>query len=93
MNESRAPEDAKANHCSGTPDDAGNDTDKTCGLPSRETAAHAQPATGMAAIPSIELSPPSALLMAFSSVLPYATKLLVIVIDIVSHFLKTALAS
>jgi hypothetical protein len=47
----------------------------------------------MAAIPSIELSPPSALLMAFSSVLPYATKLLVIVIDIVSHFLKTALAS
>jgi hypothetical protein len=48
---------------------------------------------GMAAIPSIELPPPSALLTAFSSVLPYAMKLLDIVIDTVSHVLNTALAS
>jgi hypothetical protein len=65
----------------------------TCGLPSRATAAHTQPAMGMAAIPSIELPPPSDLLTAFSSVLPYAMKLLDIVIDTVSHFLNTALAS
>jgi hypothetical protein len=65
----------------------------TCGLPSRATAAHTQPAMGMAAMPSIELPPPSALLTAFSSVLPNATKLLVIVIDFVSHFLNIALAS
>ena len=93
MNESRAPEDAKAKNSSGTPDDAGNDTDMTCGLPSRTTAAHTQPAMGMAAIPSIELPPPSALLTAFSPVLPYAMKLLDIVIDTVSHFLNNALAS
>ncbi len=93
MNESRAPEDAKAKNCSGTPDDAGNDTDMTCGRPSRATAAHTQPAMGMAAIPSIELPPPSALLTAFSPVLPYAMKLPDIVIDTVSHFLNTALAS
>ena len=90
MNESRAPEDAKAKNSSGTPDVAGNDTDMTCGLPSRATAAHTQPAMGMAAIPSID---PSTLLTAFSPVLPYAMKLLDIVIDTVSHFLNTALAS
>jgi hypothetical protein len=93
MNEWRAPEDAKAKNCSGTPDDAGNDTDMTCGLPSRATAVHTQPAMGMAAIPLIELPPPSALLTAFSSVLPYAMKLLDMVIDTVSHFLNVALAS
>jgi hypothetical protein len=48
---------------------------------------------GMAAIPSIELHLPSALLTAFSLVLPYAMKLRDIVIDTVSHFLNTALAS
>jgi hypothetical protein len=48
---------------------------------------------GMAAIPSTELLPPSALLTAFSPVLPYAMKLPDIVIDTVSHFLNTALAS
>ena len=48
---------------------------------------------GMAAIPSIELPFLSALLTAFSPVLPYAMKLLDIVIDTVSHFLNTALAS
>ena len=93
MNESRAPEDAKAKNCSGTPDDAGNNTDMTCGLPSRATAAHTQPAMGMAAIPSTELPLPSALLTAFSSVLPYAMKLLDIVIHFVSHFLNNALES
>ena len=91
INESRAPEDAKAKNSSGTPDDAGNDTDMTRGA--RATAAHTQPAMGMAAIPSIELPPPSALLTAFSPVLPYAMKLPDIVIDTVSHFLNTALAS
>ena len=93
MNESRATEDAKAKNCSGTPDVLGNDTDMTCGLPSRATAAHTQPEMGMAAIPSIELPPSSALLTAFSPVLPYAMKLPDIVIDFVSHFLNTALAS
>ena len=93
MNASRASEDANAKNCSGTPDVAGNDTDMTCGRPSRATAAHTQPAMGMAAIPSIDLPPPSALLTAFSPVLPYAMKLLDIVIDTVSHFLNTALAS
>ena len=93
MNESRAPEDAKAKNCSGTPDVAGNDTDMTCGLPSRATAAHTQPAMGMAAIPSIEPPPPSALLTAFSPVPPYAMKLLDIVMYTVSHFLNSALAS
>jgi hypothetical protein len=39
------------------------------------------------------LPPLSALLMALSSVLPYAMKLLVIVMYTVSHFLKTAWAS
>jgi hypothetical protein len=48
---------------------------------------------GMAAIPSIGMPPPSALLTAFSPVLPYAMKLLDIVIDFVSHFLNNALAS
>jgi hypothetical protein len=48
---------------------------------------------GMAAIPSAELPPPSALLTACSSVLPYAMQLLDIAIDTVSHFLNTALAS
>ena len=48
---------------------------------------------GMAAIPPAELPPPSALLTAFSPVLPHAMKLLDIVIDTVSHFLNTALAS
>ncbi len=93
MNESRAPEDAKAKNSSGTPDVLGNDTDMTCGRPSRATASHTQPAMGMAAIPLVKLLPPSALLTAFSSVLPYAMKLLDIVIDTVSHFLNTALAS
>jgi hypothetical protein len=94
MKESRAPEDAKAKICSGTPDDAGNVTDMTCGLPNpRAIAAHTQPAMGMAAIPSAELPPPSALLTAFSPVLPYAMKLLDIAIDFVSHFLNNALAS
>jgi hypothetical protein len=94
MKESRAPEDAKAKNCSGTPDDAGKDTDMTCGLPSRATAAHTQPAMGMAAvIPSAELHPPSALLTAFSSVLPYAMKLLDIEMYTVSHFLNNALVS
>jgi hypothetical protein len=93
MNESRAPEESKAKNCSGTPDDAWNDTDMTCGLPSRATAAHTQPAMGMAAIPSIDLPPPSALLKAFSPVLPYAMKLLAIVMHTVSHFLNNALAS
>jgi hypothetical protein len=93
MNESRAPEDAKAKNCSGTPDVAGNNTDMTCGLPSRATAAHMQPAIGITVFPSQKLPPPSALLMAFSPVLPYAKKLRDIVIDTVSHFLNTALAS
>jgi hypothetical protein len=92
-NESRAAEVAKAKHCSGTPGVAGNDTDMTCGLPSRTTALHAQPAMGMAVFPSQILPPPSALLTALSAVLPYAKKLLVIVIDTVSHFLNNALAS
>jgi hypothetical protein len=48
---------------------------------------------GMIACPSAELPPPSALLTALSPVLPYAMKLLVIVMHTVSHFLKTALAS
>ena len=93
MNESRAPEDAKAKNCSGTPDVLGNATDMTCGRPSRATASHTQPAMGMAAIPSIELPPPSALLTAFSPVLPYAMKLPDIVIDTMSHFWNTALAT
>ena len=93
MKESRAPEDAKAKHSSGTPDDAGKDTDMTCGLPSRATAAHTQPAMGITVFPSQKLPPPSALLTAFSPVLPYAMKLPDIVIDTVSHFLNTALAS
>ena len=93
MNESRAAEVAKAKHCSGTPDVAGNDTDKTCGLPSRATAVHTQPAMGKTACPSSELPLPSALLTAFSLVLPYANKLLDIVINTLSHFLNNALAS
>ncbi len=48
---------------------------------------------GMAAFPSVELPPPSALPTAFFPVLPYAMKLLDIVIDFVSHFLNAALAS
>ena len=91
MNESRAAEVAKAKHCSGTADVAGNDTDMTCGLPSRVTAVHRQPAVDMAVFPL--LPPLSALLMALSLVLPYAMKLLVIVMYTVSHFLKTAWAS
>jgi hypothetical protein len=91
MNESRAAEVAKAKHCSGTPDVAGNDTDMTCGLPSRATAVHTQPAMGMAVFPK---QPPAiALLTALSLVLPYAMKLLVIVMYTVSHVLKSALAS
>ncbi len=48
---------------------------------------------GITVIPSAELPPTSALLTAFSPVLPYAIKLLDIVIDTVSHFMNTALAS
>ena len=93
MNESRAAEVAKAKNCSGTPLYVGNDTDMTCGLPSRATAVHTQPAMGMTAYPSAELPAPSALLTALSSVLPYAMKLLAIAMYTVSHFLKTAWAS
>jgi hypothetical protein len=48
---------------------------------------------GMAVFPAAELPPSSALLTALSPVLPYAMKLLVIVMYTVSHFLKSALAS
>lgn len=92
MNESRAPEVLKEKRCSGTP---GADTDMTCGLLSPATAVHqhTQPAMGMTAYPSAELPPPSALLTALSSVLPYAIKLLDIVMYTVCHFLNNAVAS
>ena len=93
MNESRTAEVAKAKHCSGTPGIAGNDTNMACGLPSCAAAVHTQPAVGMTVCASAELPRPSALLAAFSSVLPYAIKLPATVMNTLSHFLNRALAS
>jgi hypothetical protein len=68
-------------NCSGSLCVVGNETDMTCILPSCATAAETQPAMGTTLCAAVdERSPPTALLMALSSVLPNANRLLPIVI-------------